>query len=515
MRMTGCLAAACVFAFAFFSACGESAPEPQSAARTTGSPPAETATTTPDFAAEGRLTFSAISIWQVDADGSDLAQFARPLVSGSLTSPTLSPEGDRIAYITAELEVVVAPLDDAANPTARVDLVTDESVPGAASDPSIGPSAVHWSPDGQWLLVTRQRIGGSGRADVMLVRPDGSDAHTIVDALRLPSFPEATWSEDRSPGGGPPSLVVVGGADGLTGVAYDTEGRETGAALPFTAMRHAVATHGNPAGEGALITSALGSPEPFGPIEVIDITGATRIIGGGCGAAWSPAGDAVAYYDGYGIVVQALDAPPDERVQIVSNADLLIDAPQALHKELCDSVAIVWRADAPDASAASPPRMFRGLGATFEYPAGWVTGATAMPYASCRPCSVLGPASVTHPYGIQLWKGEHQAGCQLTCYLNIRALAQEATHEVDANGRVALRQEFERQRPLGLVNTDGDNTSYREILTVVPLAPIDGLPPEAFVPALFIDAYYRYGDAAAESAVRAALTQLLATLALQ
>jgi hypothetical protein len=63
-----------------------------------------------------------------------------------------------------------------------------------------------------------------------------------------------------------------------------------------------------------------------------------------------------------------------------------------------------------------------------------------------------------------------------------------------------------------LVNEDGDNTPYREILTVVPLEPTEGQPPEAEVPALFIDAFYRYGDATAEAQTRQALAHLVASL---
>jgi hypothetical protein len=369
------------------------------------------------------------------------------------------------------------------------------------------PRAVHWSPAGDWLLVTRQRCCGSGSADIMLVRSDGSEMRTIVDASRLPSFPEATWSEDRSPAPRPASIVVVGGDDGLTGVAYDIDGNEIGAALPMRALRHGVVARQNPAGEGVLITSALGNPEPFGPIEVIDITGRSRIIGGGCGAAWAPDGGSIAYYDGYGIVVQSLyDSRPEGAVQIVPNADLFISDPDAVHEEVCAGFAMTWRSGA---SAMVKREPLPQLGIAIEYPAHWVTNAAPMPYATCNTCTVVGPSRAAYPYGVQLWEGTHQLGCQLTCYLNIRALAQEATHTIDANGHLAVRQEFERQRPL---DGDADRTSYREILTVVPLVPIDGLPAEAEVPAVFIDAFYRYGDPAAEAQTREALAHLIASL---
>lgn len=158
------------------------------------------------------------------------------------------------------------------------------------------------------------------------------------------------------------------------------------------------------------------------------------------------------------------------------------------------------------------PRVTASIAA--DFPVGWSPGAWPMPYATCTTCAVIGPGPPAAPHGVQFWRGVHQVGCELTCYLNIRALAQGPTERVDADGRVAFRQEFERQRPLGLVNEDGDSTSYREILTVVPLSPVEGLPPEAYVPAIFIDAFYRYGDAAGEVETRWALARLLATLEL-
>jgi len=188
----------------------------------------------------------------------------------------------------------------------------------------------------------------------------------------------------------------------------------------------------------------------------------------------------------------------------------------ALFVVIMFSMLLLACRDASDPLVDSPEtrQSFPALGVTIEYPAHWAADATAMPYATCNTCTVVGPSRADYPYGVQIWRGLHQLGCQLTCYINIRALPQEATRTIDANGHVAFQQEFERQRPLGLVNEDGDNTSYREIVTVVTLAPIDGLAPEAEVPALFIDAFYRYGDAAAEAETRDALARLVGTLAI-
>jgi hypothetical protein len=167
---------------------------------------------------------------------------------------------------------------------------------------------------------------------------------------------------------------------------------------------------------------------------------------------------------------------------------------------------MTWRRGTP---ATVKREALPQLGIAIEYPAHWVTDVAPMPYATCNTCTVVGPRQADHPYGIQLYQSTHQLGCQLTCYLNIRALAQGPTYTVDAGGSTAFRQEFERQQPL---DGDPDRTSYREILTVVPLVPIDGLTAEADVPAVFIDAFYRYGDLSAEAQTREALAHLLASL---
>ena len=177
------------------------------------------------------------------------------------------------------------------------------------------------------------------------------------------------------------------------------------------------------------------------------------------------------------------------------------------------ATGLLWVLLAAACDESSTKReLLSSLGVTVEYPERWATGTAPMPYASCNTCTVIGPVGAEYPYGVQFWEGAHQLGCQLTCYLNIRALPQGPTIAVDANGRVAFQQEFERQRPLGLVNEDGDRTSYREILTVVPLEPIVGLAPEAEVAALFIDAFYRYGDTTGEVQTREALALVLGTI---
>ncbi len=171
----------------------------------------------------------------------------------------------------------------------------------------------------------------------------------------------------------------------------------------------------------------------------------------------------------------------------------------------------------PETQPATIPPTLRRLSfpefsISIELPREWTTNAAPMPYASCANCTSIGPAPTPYPYGIQFWKGTHQVGCDPCYHLTIRTLPRGPTLSIDANGHVAFQQEYERQGPLGLVNTDGDTTLYREILTVVPLEPIGGLPGEAEVPAVFIDAFYRYGDQHGERETRAALADLLASI---
>jgi hypothetical protein len=298
------------------------------------------------------------SLWRVNTDGSGLQRLAgangAPLPDAS--APEFSPDGRMLAYVEAHHSIVV--VGDVANQHAvevyRTDLnVKDPLTPTGADNNDIGPFAVHWSPDGSLLLVTRRRTGGSGYTDVMLMEPDGSARRTVLDADHLASsFPEATWSASRAPDPRPPSIVVVSGADGTTGEAYDLQGNRLPAVYPAKTMRIAVAAHQNPAGEGVLVASSVGSPEPFGPIEVYDITGASHIVGGGCGATWSPDGEWLSYYDGYGIAVQRLDAAsPDDHVYAARNTGVGLDASRQPAKA-CDGVTITWRrepfVDSPD-----------------------------------------------------------------------------------------------------------------------------------------------------------------------
>lgn len=286
-------------------------------------------------------------IWRVNTDGSGLRPMVRGTNGGAASAPDIGPDGRQLAYVEGQRYVVIARdlAADSLSEIRRVDLFDKNPLtPTGADNLDMGPIAVHWSPDGTQLLVTRQRLSGSGMSDVLLMSADGSDRKTLVSAG---AFIEATWSISRAPvhpGEAPSaSIVVVDGGDGLTGTAYDRDGNRIGGALPLKALRYAVTSRQRPMGDGVLITSSAGSPEPFGPIEVIDVTGASRIVAGGCGAVWSPEGNRIAYYDGAGVAISRFDAEsPDDRIYAVRSEALGAGA-SSQSNDACSGVGVAWR----------------------------------------------------------------------------------------------------------------------------------------------------------------------------
>jgi dipeptidyl aminopeptidase/acylaminoacyl peptidase len=100
-------------------------------------------------------------------------------------SPSLSPEGDRVAYVS----------DREGTPRVWVETLETLDVPGgrgrgAAARGAAAPlgaplevcphqaQSVHWSVDGAWLAIL-VAPGGSPRTQVWVVRPDGTDLHEV------------------------------------------------------------------------------------------------------------------------------------------------------------------------------------------------------------------------------------------------------------------------------------------------------------------------------------------------
>ena len=82
--------------------------------------------------------------------------------------PALSPEGDRVAYVT----------DRSGLPRLEVAALGQDTLPAVLSGPAEEVVSVAWSPDGGWLAYLVSP-GGSICVELHVVRPDGSD-HRIV-----------------------------------------------------------------------------------------------------------------------------------------------------------------------------------------------------------------------------------------------------------------------------------------------------------------------------------------------
>jgi dipeptidyl aminopeptidase/acylaminoacyl peptidase len=82
--------------------------------------------------------------------------------------PALSPDGSRVAYVS----------DRSGIPRLEVATLEQEALPDVVSAPGEEVVSVAWSPDGSWLAYLVSP-GGSIRAELHVVRPDGSD-HRVV-----------------------------------------------------------------------------------------------------------------------------------------------------------------------------------------------------------------------------------------------------------------------------------------------------------------------------------------------
>lgn len=328
----GCLLVIALAAGAL-SACADSAVAPTPSAQPSSTRPAASE------AEQGTIAFSMRgNIYTVRPDGSELQRLLEP-ANESYSAPEFSSDGQRLAYVVDRKRVVVVDASDVSNILSDIDLFLDQTPPTPiASDFSMGPVAVHWSPDGTMLLVTRQRLGGSGASDVLVMNVSGTELRSVLDAGW---FIEATWWREPD---GTPRVLVVGADVGRQAITYDLNGTLVGRGLPAETTRGAIASLQHPDGDSVLIRSALGSPEPFEPIEVEDADGAS-IVADGCGATWSPDGDRIAFYDGFGIALKDPAAPPDDVELIVTNADLeiLFDG-SGPREDLCFGLGISWSA---------------------------------------------------------------------------------------------------------------------------------------------------------------------------
>jgi Tol biopolymer transport system component len=134
-----------------------------------------------------------------------------PTVPGSDvfgSGPSWSPDSTKVAYLTWDGQrehLIVAGVDGSA----------PEEIGAEVIDPALGLSSPVWSPDGEWIaFVSADRESGTG--SIQRIRPDGADLETVatdpVDAAQ-----GISWSPDPSV----QRLLYVRETDGLQTYLYD------------------------------------------------------------------------------------------------------------------------------------------------------------------------------------------------------------------------------------------------------------------------------------------------------
>jgi Tol biopolymer transport system component len=147
---------------------------------------------------------TAQGITVANADKSD----SRPAIlpRGSNAEPSLSPEGDELAFLHS-------PSDDG-----RYDIWTGTITADDAQQVTTGRNvfAVAWSPDGDWLAYVKNWSENTLEGDLMLVHPDGSGIRSLgrgdapawsPDGDKLAYFhDDGVWT--RGVDGGKPKLLA-------------------------------------------------------------------------------------------------------------------------------------------------------------------------------------------------------------------------------------------------------------------------------------------------------------------
>src|SRR3954464_10171289 len=119
--------------------------------------------------------------------------------------PALSPQGDRIAYVT----------DRSGLPRLEVATLDQQTPPAVLSGPDEEVVSVAWSPDGEWLAYLVSP-GGSICAQLWAVRPDGTDRHLVAGEDPRSTVFAGGWTAAAghyvcsiAPGDGPGADVVL------------------------------------------------------------------------------------------------------------------------------------------------------------------------------------------------------------------------------------------------------------------------------------------------------------------
>ncbi|MGY1615674.1 alpha/beta fold hydrolase [Geodermatophilus sp. SYSU D00691] len=124
--------------------------------------------------------------------------------------PALSPEGDRVAYVS----------DRSGLPRLEVAHLDQGTPPAVLSGPAEEVVSVAWSPDGGWLAYLVSP-GGSICAELHVVRPDGTGHRVVAGADPFATVFAGGWTRPGhyvcsiAPGDGPDADVVL--VDAATG----------------------------------------------------------------------------------------------------------------------------------------------------------------------------------------------------------------------------------------------------------------------------------------------------------
>jgi DNA-binding CsgD family transcriptional regulator len=110
------------------------------------------------------------------------------------SSPSFSPDATQLVFVRG-FDIWIANADGSdARMLAQVsDIATPPA--GAVSNASTGAQTVAWSPDGEHILYSTARIGGSGINQVWVMRPDGSDRRPVTGVEGAFLLPR--WLDDE------------------------------------------------------------------------------------------------------------------------------------------------------------------------------------------------------------------------------------------------------------------------------------------------------------------------------
>ena len=119
-----------------------------------------------------------VDIWRTRIDGVGDRRLARGWL------PEWSPNGRIIAYVAGGIE------DE--GPIAMMNAKTGKLIRYLAAQ----ASWLDWSPDGRWLLYSRQTTRSAGNPDLFAIRADGRSSPRRLTKSRSQFEPRAVWSPD-------------------------------------------------------------------------------------------------------------------------------------------------------------------------------------------------------------------------------------------------------------------------------------------------------------------------------